>query len=121
MPGFPKAVSVAITVAALAPLGHVGHAAPAHPLASGDTLIVSTQGGASKIWKPIEQLRARYVAQGITPDTHVILYCNTGTEASHVFFALRNLLGYPNVDVYFPSWTEWSGREELPIETGDPT
>ncbi len=80
-----------------------------------------TDGGASKVWKPIEQLRASYVAQGITPDKHVILYCNTGTEASHVFFALRNLLGYPNVDVYFPSWTEWSEREELPIETGDPS
>ncbi len=80
-----------------------------------------TDGGASKVWKSVEKLRASYEAQGITPDKHVILYCNTGTEASHVFFALRNLLGYPNVDVYFPSWTEWSEREELPIETGDPT
>ncbi len=78
-----------------------------------------TDGGASKVWKPVEQLRASYVAQGITPDKHVILYCNTGTEASHVHFALRNLLGYPNVDVYFPSWTEWSELEELPIEVGD--
>ncbi len=71
--------------------------------------------GDMKVWKPIDELKASYVAQGITPDKHVIAYCNTGTEASHVYFALRNLLGYPNVDVYVPSWTDWSAREELPI------
>ncbi|NIR43316.1 MAG: sulfurtransferase [Gemmatimonadetes bacterium] len=72
--------------------------------------------GSTRIWKPLDELRASYEAQGITPDKHVILYCNTGTEASHVYFALRNLLGYANVDVYFPSWTDWSAIESLPIE-----
>jgi 3-mercaptopyruvate sulfurtransferase SseA len=55
--------------------------------------------------------------QGITRDRHVILYCNTGTEATDAYFALENLLGYPNVDVYFPSWTESAERMDLPIET----
>ncbi len=71
--------------------------------------------GSTKVWKSVDELRAAYVAQGITPDKHVILYCNTGTEASHVHFALRNLLNYPNVDVYVPSWTEWSALKDLPI------
>jgi thiosulfate/3-mercaptopyruvate sulfurtransferase len=72
--------------------------------------------GSTRVWKPVDELRAGYEAQGITPDKHVILYCNTGTEASHVYFALRNLLGYANVDVYFPSWTDWAAVESLPIE-----
>jgi len=71
-----------------------------------------------KVWKPIEELRASYERQGITPDKRIVLYCNTGTEASHAYFALRLLLGYPNVAVYVPSWTQWAEREELPIETG---
>lgn len=70
-----------------------------------------------KVWKTVDELRASYEAQGITSDKHVILYCNTGTEASHAYFALHNLLKYPNVDVYIPSWTDWSAREDLPIAT----
>ncbi len=68
------------------------------------------------VWKDREALRAGYEAQGITPDRDIILYCNTGTEASHLFFALRNLLGYPRVRIYLGSWTEWAEREELPVE-----
>lgn len=71
--------------------------------------------GTVKAWKPLDELRTAYEAQGITPDKHVIVYCNTGTEATHVYFALRELLGYPNVDVYVPSWTDWSARSELPV------
>ena len=78
--------------------------------------LIDQEGAA--VWKPVEELRASYVSQGITPDKMVLLYCNTGTEASHAYFALRNLLGYPNVRVYVPSWTEWAAREDLPIETG---
>jgi thiosulfate/3-mercaptopyruvate sulfurtransferase len=68
------------------------------------------------VWKPPESLRASYHAQGITPDKDVVLYCNSGTEASHVFFALRYLLGYPRVRIFAGSWTQWAEREELPIE-----
>jgi len=74
--------------------------------------------GGTKIWKSVNELRASYERQGITPDKQVFLYCNTGTEASHVYFALRHLLGYPRVRIYVPSWTEWSEKEELPVEAG---
>lgn len=70
------------------------------------------------VWKPRATLRASYAAQGITPDRDVIVYCNGGLESSHVWFALRVLLGYPSVRVYDGSWTEWSGHEELPLERG---
>ncbi len=73
------------------------------------------EDGPARTWKSIQDLRTSYENQGITPDKHVIVYCNTGTEATHVYFALRNLLGYPSVDVYFPSWTEWSAIASLPV------
>jgi thiosulfate/3-mercaptopyruvate sulfurtransferase len=76
------------------------------------------EGDFAKVWKPREEIRAGYAAQGISPEKRVIAYCNGGLESSHVYFTLRALLGYPDVRVYDGSWTEWSEREELPIETG---
>jgi thiosulfate/3-mercaptopyruvate sulfurtransferase len=55
----------------------------------------------------------------ITTDQDIIAYCNSATEASHVHFTLRYLLGYPRVRVYVGSWTEWAERKDLPIETGN--
>jgi len=75
--------------------------------------------GTGKVWKSVEELKAAYVAQGITPDKFVVIYCNTGTEASHAYFALHYLLKYPNVRVYVPSWTEWSEHTEWPVEGPD--
>ncbi|HEX6106761.1 MAG TPA: sulfurtransferase [Gemmatimonadales bacterium] len=74
--------------------------------------------GFGYVWKSPDRLRKEYEAQGITPDRDIIAYCNSATEASHVHFTLRNLLGYPRVRVYVGSWTEWAEREELPVATG---
>ncbi len=68
------------------------------------------------VWKPVEILRQEYGMQGITPDKDIIVYCNSGTEASHVFFALKYLLGYPRVRIYAGSWTQWAELEELPVQ-----
>jgi thiosulfate/3-mercaptopyruvate sulfurtransferase len=70
------------------------------------------------VWKPVERLRESYIREGITPDRDIIVYCNTSTEASHVFFALRYLLRYPKVRIYTGSWNEWAENETLPVETG---
>jgi thiosulfate/3-mercaptopyruvate sulfurtransferase len=77
-----------------------------------------TQEGFGHVWRKPEELRAQYARQGITPDKNVIVYCNSATEASHVHFTLRFLLGYPRVRIYVGSWTEWAERAELPIEVG---
>lgn len=76
------------------------------------------QEGFGRVWKPAQALKASYAAQGVTPDQRLILYCNSTTEASHVYFALRYLLGYPDVRIYTGAWTEWAERVELPIESG---
>ncbi len=75
-----------------------------------------TREGFGFVWKQPAELRTEYEAQGITPDKQIIAYCNSATEASHVHFTLRYLLGYPRVRVYVGSWTEWAEREELPLE-----
>jgi thiosulfate/3-mercaptopyruvate sulfurtransferase len=68
------------------------------------------------IWKSRDSLAAGYRAQGITPDRDVIIYCNSGTEASHVFFALKYLLEYPRVRIYVGAWSQWAERDDLPIQ-----
>jgi len=68
------------------------------------------------VWKSVDALRASYQSQGITPERDIIVYCNSGTEASHVFFTLKYLLGYPRVRIYTGSWTQWAERAELPVE-----
>ena len=73
----------------------------------------------SLVWKSPDRLRQEYASAGITPDRDIILYCNSGTEASHVYFALRYLLGYPRVRVYTGSWTQWAERAELPVKTAE--
>ncbi len=76
--------------------------------------LVTTNG--TTVWKSVDELRASYLAQGITPDKYIVVYCNTGTEASHAYFTLKLLLEYPDVVVYVPSWTEWAEKEEWPID-----
>jgi thiosulfate/3-mercaptopyruvate sulfurtransferase len=65
-------------------------------------------------FKPIEELRAMYTAESVTPDKTVVTYCQTHHRAAHSYFVLR-LLGYPKVVGYDRSWIEWGNRDDLPL------
>ncbi|RYG26729.1 sulfurtransferase [bacterium] len=68
-------------------------------------------------FKDAAQLRELYQdGAGIAPDDDVIVYCRIGERSSHTWFALRYLLGYPNVRNYDGSWTEWGNLVGAPIE-----
>jgi thiosulfate/3-mercaptopyruvate sulfurtransferase len=55
--------------------------------------------------------------RGVTSETEVVTYCTIGNRASQAWFALRHLLGYRNVRVYYGSWAEWGKQADTPIET----
>jgi thiosulfate/3-mercaptopyruvate sulfurtransferase len=71
-------------------------------------------------FRPLDVIRRRYEAAGITPDKRVITYCHGAVRAAHSALTLA-LLGYPRVQVYDGSWEEWGSRDDLPIATGEPT
>ncbi|MEM6394262.1 MAG: rhodanese-like domain-containing protein [Planctomycetota bacterium] len=67
--------------------------------------------------KDAEALRKLHVEAGITPDKHIVLYCQTATRVSLPYLVLKDL-GYPNVHIYDASWFEYGNRDDTIIETG---
>ncbi len=69
-------------------------------------------------FKTADELRALYEAEGITADREIIAYCRIGERSSHTWFALKELLGYPDVKNYDGSWTEYGSLVGAPVEKG---
>ena len=69
-------------------------------------------------FKSADELRTLYEGAGITGDTEVIAYCRIGERSSHTWFALVELLGYPDVKNYDGSWTEYGSLVGAPVEVG---
>jgi len=66
--------------------------------------------------KSPDELRRVLEAAGITSEKRVIAYCTIGNRASQAWFALKYLLGYPDVSVYYGSWVEWGKIADTPVE-----
>jgi thiosulfate/3-mercaptopyruvate sulfurtransferase len=64
-----------------------------------------------------DELRDAFDQAGVAKDKRVITYCTIGNRASEAWFALKYLLGYPDVRVYYGSWVEWGKATDTPIET----
>jgi thiosulfate/3-mercaptopyruvate sulfurtransferase len=69
-------------------------------------------------FRSADELRELYAAEGITSDREVIAYCRIGERSSHTWFALQELLGFPNVKNYDGSWTEYGSLVGAPVEVG---
>jgi thiosulfate/3-mercaptopyruvate sulfurtransferase len=69
-------------------------------------------------FKSADELRALYEGEDITDDREIIAYCRIGERSSHTWFALQELLGYPNVKNYDGSWTEYGSLVGAPVEKG---
>jgi len=75
-------------------------------------------GDEVKTWKKKEDLEKLFAESGILKDKEIIVHCRTGREASHVYFTLKYVLGFPNVRLYRGSWVEWSADWNLPVKKG---
>lgn len=67
--------------------------------------------------KAAEELGPILEQAGVTEDKTVTTYCTIGNRASEAWFALKYLLGYPDVRVYYGSWVDWGKATDTPIET----
>jgi thiosulfate/3-mercaptopyruvate sulfurtransferase len=65
-------------------------------------------------FKSKEELERLYAS--VPRENRVAVHCQLGVRAAHTWFALRHILGYPNVANYDGSWQEWGNREDTPIE-----
>jgi thiosulfate/3-mercaptopyruvate sulfurtransferase len=70
------------------------------------------------VWKKKEDLEKLFAELGIVKDKEIVVHCRTGREASHVYFTLKYVLGFPDIRLYRGSWVEWSADKKLPIKTG---
>ncbi len=76
------------------------------------------EGEEIKVWKKKEDLEKIFAESGVTKDKEIIVHCRTGREASHLYFTLKYVVGFPNVRLYRGSWVEWSADGNLPITVG---
>jgi len=70
----------------------------------------------TKAFTTLADAMAKFTAQGVTKDKHVIAYCGGGISATIDLFMLHQL-GYDDITLYDASMGEWAKDTALPIET----
>jgi thiosulfate/3-mercaptopyruvate sulfurtransferase len=68
-------------------------------------------------FRPGEAIRAEMEAAGVSWEKPVVVYCNSGHQASEAFYMLRYGLGHPDAKLYQGSWLEWSMTPDTPRES----
>ena len=69
-------------------------------------------------FKTEEEIKELYTDEGIDESKATIAYCRIGERSSIAWFALHELLGYPDVKNYDGSWTEYGSLVGVPVELG---
>lgn len=67
-----------------------------------------------------DDIQAAFTEAGVDLDQPIVTSCGSGVTAGILALGLA-LLKRKDAAVYDGSWTEWGGREETPVETGDGT
>lgn len=68
-------------------------------------------------FKSSDELHQLYLEdKHIDPRKETIAYCRIGERSAHTWFALKYLIGLPNVKSYDGSWTEYGSVVGAPIE-----
>jgi thiosulfate/3-mercaptopyruvate sulfurtransferase len=70
----------------------------------------------TKAFRPAQTLQQLVREIGGDKAERIITYCRMSHRATVAYFALAEMLGYPNVRVYDGSWTEWGNLVGVPIE-----
>ena len=65
---------------------------------------------------PPAELAATFARVGVTPETPVVTYCQSGTRSAGTYFALAQL-GHDTIRNYDGSWAEYSRMSELPVSS----
>jgi thiosulfate/3-mercaptopyruvate sulfurtransferase len=68
-------------------------------------------------FRPRAELATKVSEAGIDLSRPITTTCGSGISAAILALAFESL-GRTSVPVYDGSWTEWGGREDLPVETG---
>lgn len=71
---------------------------------------------AASTYKSKAELEKIFSAAGATKDKTIILVCPTGVRAGKGYFALKSILGYPNVKIYEGGVNEWAATSSNKLE-----
>ncbi len=65
----------------------------------------------------VAEIEALFAAIGLAGDGPMAASCGSGVTAC-IFALAKHRTGHKDVAVYDGSWSEWGGRDDLPVETG---
>jgi len=73
-------------------------------------------------YKTPRDIQSTYIADGITPEMKIILFCKTSVRATQTYTALKDA-GYKDVRIYDGAWLEFFDKEnpQVPSENIIPT
>jgi len=70
-------------------------------------------------YKPVQQIRIRYVEAGIDLDEGAVMFCKTSIRGAQTYLAMYNA-GYRNLKLYDGAWVEWSSNPMNPVFIEEP-
>jgi thiosulfate/3-mercaptopyruvate sulfurtransferase len=66
--------------------------------------------------RPADEIAAAFAKAGVDAAKPIVATCGSGITACTLAFGLY-LIGQERTAIYDGSWTEWGGRDDVPIET----